>query len=265
MKESGNILKMKTKFGAPVQYWLRLSQHLLPLNEFIGRRISLQYEHQINCIECGRKTPKSFGQGFCYPCFANSPENSDCIIHPEKCRGHLNEGRNVEWELAHHVQPHTVYLALSNDIKVGVTRDTQIPTRWIDQGASRAIVFARTLNRWQAGMIEVALKQHISDKTNWQRMLKNEISSRSLYEVKDEMFRLLPEEWQPFVLPGQGDMLELQYPVLRFPQKVKSLNFDKSPLIEGELLGIKGQYLLFDEDRVINIRSQSGYMVTFSA
>jgi len=265
MKESGNILKMRTEFGAPVQYWLRLGQNQVPLNGFIGRRISLQYEYQINCIECGRKTPKSFGQGFCYPCFMNSPENSDCIIHPEKCRGHLNEGRNIEWELEHHVQPHTVYLALSNDIKVGVTRDTQIPTRWIDQGASRAIVFARTLNRWQAGMIEVALKQHISDKTNWQRMLKNEISARSLYEVKEEMFRLLPEEWQSFVLPEQGDMLELQYPVLRFPQKIKSLNFDKSPLIEGELQGIKGQYLLFDGDRVLNIRSQSGYLVTFSA
>jgi len=265
MKESGNILKMRTEIGEPVQYWLRLGENRVPMNEFIGRRISLQFENQINCIECGRKTPKSFGQGFCYPCFMNSPENSDCIIHPEKCRGHLGEGRNLQWELEHHVQPHTVYLALSNDIKVGVTRDTQIPTRWIDQGASRALVFAQTQNRWQAGMIEVALKQHISDKTNWQRMLKNELSTRSLYEVKNDMAALLSEEWRSFVVPGETAITELHYPVLRFPQKIKSLNFDKSPLIEGELLGIKGQYLLLDQDRVLNIRSQSGYLVSFSA
>lgn len=265
MKESGNILKMKSEFGAPVQYWFRLNETLVPLNEFIGRPIQLRYENQINCISCGRKTPKSFGQGFCYPCFMNSPENSECILHPEKCRGHLGEGRDPQWELEHHVQPHTVYLALSNDVKVGVTRDTQIPTRWIDQGASKAIVFAHTQNRWQAGMIEVALKQYISDKTNWQRMLKNEIGTRSLVSAKEEMFRLLPEEWQAFVSPGENDIMELQYPVLRFPQKVKSMNFDKNPLIEGELLGIKGQYLLFDQDRVINIRSQSGYLVSISA
>lgn len=264
MKQTGNIHKMKSQIGEPIQYSMILGDSVFPVNEFLGKKITLTYENQINCINCGRKTPKSFGQGFCYPCFANSPENSDCIIRPELCRGHLGEGRDPKWELENHVQPHTVYLALSSDIKVGVTRNTQIPTRWIDQGASQAIILAQTSNRYEAGMIESILKQHISDKTNWQRMLKNQISDKSLLEFKGQMFNLLPNEWQKFVIPN-SEIIELHYPVLQYPSKVISCSFDKTPIIDGVLSGIKGQYLIFDDNRVINIRNHSGYLISFEA
>lgn len=264
MKVSGNIFKMKTQLGSPIQYAMRLSEETLPINEFINHNLKLTFEHQINCVNCGRMTPKSFAQGFCYPCFANSPENSECIIKPELCRGHLGEGRDPQWELEHHVQPHTVYLALSSDVKVGVTRDTQIPTRWIDQGASQAIIFAQTENRYQAGMIEVALKAHISDKTNWQRMLKNQVADISLSDMKENLSNLLPEEWK-FLISKQSELVEMHYPIIKYPEKVLSQSFDKTPIIEGKLIGIKGQYLLFEDNRVINIRNHSGYLISVEA
>ncbi len=264
MKVSGNLIKMKTVAGDPIQYSLTLGTERVEINELLGQKIKLDYAHEIHCIVCGRRTPKSFAQGLCYPCFRDSPENSDCIIRPELCRGHLGEGRDPEWEKAHHVQPHTVYLALSSDIKVGVTRDTQIPTRWIDQGASQALIFAKTSNRYQAGMIEVALKAHIQDKTNWQRMLKNQVSDKSLLEAKGAMYNLLPDMWKSFVVPDK-EIVELHYPVIRYPEKVISQNLDKNPTLEGILTGIKGQYLLFEDNRVINIRNHSGYLVELSA
>lgn len=263
MQITGNLLKMKTELAEPVQYGLRLGDEKVPLNEWLGKPVTLVYEGQINCVQCGRKTPKSFAQGFCFPCFQSSPENSECIIRPELCRGHLGEGRNPEWEAAHHVQPHVVYLALSSGVKVGVTRSTQIPTRWIDQGASQALILAETPNRYLAGMIEVAMKSFLTDKTNWQRMLKGETSSESLQEVKQILKDKLPEEAAPY-FSDYETLLEIRYPVLKHPAKVTSVSFDKFREISGTLSGIKGQYLLFDDGRVINIRNHAGYLVTFN-
>ena len=194
----------------------------------------------------------------------NSPENAECIIKPELCRGHLGEGRDPEWELQHHVQPHTVYLALSSDAKVGVTRDTQIPTRWIDQGASQALVLARTPNRYLAGKIAVEMKQFLTDKTNWQRMLKGEVSGASLEDLKQTLREKLSTETAPYFSEDEK-LLKIEYPVLHYPTKVSSLNLEKVPLVTGILSGIKAQYLLFDDGQVMNIRNHSGYLVTFSA
>lgn len=264
MQITGNLAKMKTELALPVNYFLRLGDERLLLNEFLGKPVSLVFEKQIYCVNCGRKTPKSFAQGFCYPCFANSPENAECIIRPELCRGHLGEGRDPQWELEHHVQPHVVYLALSSAVKVGVTRESQMPTRWIDQGASQALVLARTPNRFTAGTLEVALKSFLTDKTNWQRMLKGETSQESLHEVKD----LLKEKLAPELaehITGDEALLEIQYPVLKHPSKVTSVGFDKMPEIQGVLSGIKGQYLMFEDGRVLNIRNHAGYQITFNA
>jgi hypothetical protein len=210
-------------------------------------------------------TKKSFGQGFCYPCFINSPENAECIVKPELCRGHLGEGRDVEWEKAHHVQPHYVYLALSSDVKVGVTRNIQVPTRWIDQGASQAIILAETPYRQLAGEIEVALKNYLPDKTNWQRMLKNEVAQGvDLAERKRLAAGFLPEHLQQYVATSDA-ITSIVYPVLRYPQKVKSLSLEKQPEINGVLAGIKGQYLIFEDGSVTNIRNQSGYVIELNA
>jgi hypothetical protein len=190
----------------------------------------------------------------------NSPESSPCIINPELCEGHLGKGRDVEWEKSHHVQPHFVYLAVASGLKVGVTRETQVPTRWIDQGASFAIKVAETPYRQLAGAIEVALKSHFTDKTNWQRMLKNEIGDYDLETEKWQIEELLPADLGQY-MSEDDEIIEINYPVLHYPEKIKSVGFEKTPLIEGTLLGIKGQYLLFDDDRVINLRKYSGYHI----
>lgn len=260
----GTVTKMKVELqGDDVYYQLRLGNELIPLNEHINKEITLKFTGNYFCINCGKGTKKLFGQGFCYPCFINSPENSDCIIKPELCRGHLGEGRDIEWEKAHHVQPHFVYLALSSGIKVGVTRNTQVPTRWIDQGASEAIILTETPYRQLAGEIEVFLKNYLTDKTNWQRMLKNEIAPGvDLLERKQAVADLLPDELKQYLSP-ENKVYKFNYPVVEFPKKVVSMNFTKLPEINGILKGIKGQYLLFDNGRVINMRSQSGFEVEF--
>jgi hypothetical protein len=51
--------------------------------------------------------------------------------------------------------------------------------------------------------------------------------------------------------------------VIKYPTKVVSLNFDKTPVISGVLEGIKGQYLLLDVG-VLNIRKFSSYNLTLS-
>lgn len=263
MTAKGTIEKMSTQLNEVVTYSLRLGDDDIVMNDLVGKPISFRYLHQINCINCGKQTPKSFAQGLCYPCFAKSPENSDCILRPELCRGHLGEGRDVQWELDHHVKPHYVYLAQSSHTKVGVTRNTQVPTRWIDQGATRAVIIAETPNRYLAGCIEVALKSIFSDKTDWRKMLKNEVNLEDLDEKMQVAIESLPMDLQEYAV-YDAEPLIIEYPVIRYPEKVNSLSFDKQDVIESTLLGIKGQYLLFEGGQVINLRSASGYLVELS-
>ena len=259
----GQILKMKTELKSPVQYHLPINEQFLGMNQWIGKHIQFHFNGEIYCLDCGQLTKKSFNQGFCYTCFQNSPMSSECIIKPELCRAHLGEGRDMEWERKHHLKDHYVYLAVSSGVKVGITRDTQVPTRWIDQGASYAVPIARTPNRYLCGMIEVSLKQHLSDRTAWQRMLKNEIAHVDLKEKREEVFKLIPKEYHKYLLKKE-DILNIQYPVNEYPTKVKSLSFDKTPTIQGRLMGIKGQYLLFENGQVLNIRKHQAYVLEFS-
>ncbi len=260
---TGNLKKMKVRLDKPVQYTLELGEECIDMTALVGRRIRFAYHGIINCKVCGRKTRKSFAQGFCYEHFLKSPENAECIIRPELCEGHLGKGRDPEWEIEHHVRPHVVYLAVASGIKVGVTRHDQIPTRWIDQGAWKVIRLAEVPYRYLAGVIEVALKDHISDKTHWQKMLKNVLAEDiDIHAEKARMNSLLPEDLQQYLSPND-DLTEITYPVHTFPTKVKSLSFDKLNEVEGVLEGIKGQYLLLDEGRVLNIRKHTGYLVEF--
>lgn len=267
MQYEGHLKKMTVQLGdaaanEPVQYTLMLGESTINMNELIGQTIRFNYEGRINCRSCGKVTKKSFAQGFCYPCFQNSPMSSPCIIRPELCEGHLGRGRDVEWEEKHHVQKHIVYLAIASGIKVGVTRHDQVPIRWIDQGAWKAIRLAETPNRFNAGQVEVSLKNHISDKTHWQKMLKNVLATDiDIHAKKAEMQALLPEELQAFNSTNE-EVIEILYPVIEFPTKVKSMGFDKLPEISGKLMGIKGQYLIFDEGRVMNIRKHTSYWVS---
>lgn len=261
----GTLHKMKTVLNTPVEYSLTLGGENIPLNSLLGKNVSIQFTGSIFCSSCNTKIKKTFQDGLCYKCFISAPEASECILRPELCRAHLGEGRDVEWEEANHNQPHVVYLAASDCVKVGVTRSTQIPFRWIDQGASSAIRIAETPNRYEAGKLEVALKTMFTDKTNWQRMLKNEIDdSIDLEEEKWSLHEQLPSDLVAY-FSENDEIIEIQYPVSQFPEKIKSLSLDKTPLIEGVLTGVKGQYLLFEDGSVINIRKHTGYEVELNS
>jgi len=258
----GAIIKMENQLENPVQYVLPIGKDSIPMNELISKYIRFKWEKQINCIACGRKTNKSFSQGFCYPCFINAPETSECILRPQLCLAHEGISRDMEWAEDHCLKDHFVYLAISSGVKVGVTRSAQIPTRWIDQGAWQAIKLAKTPNRYLAGLIEVSLKEHISDRTQWQRMLKNQlIEGVDLLNKKKEMLEHLSNELRKYEYP-ENEITEITYPVNEYPEKVKSVSFDKLYEIEGRLWGIKGQYLIFDDGTVLNIRKHNGYKVS---
>lgn len=255
-----HLRKMRVEFNNPVDYWLPVEDGEVYMNDLIGKEIQLSFKGEINCGLCHRATKKSFS-GFCYPCFANAPENSECIIRPELCRGHEGKGRDPEWEEKNHVKDHTVYLALTSAVKVGITSGGNENTRWIDQGAWKTIKLANAPDRYTSGLIEVALKEYVSDKTNWQRMLKDERNEEvDLLESKDELIEYLPEELQDFI-SDDDDVCEINYPVNEYPVKVKSMNFDKTPDVGGVLVGIRGQYLIFEEGLVINLRRFTGYNI----
>jgi hypothetical protein len=267
----GNILKMQsTLAGAdqPVQYQLPVGENLLSMNENIGKTIKLNYQNEIHCIACGRKTSKSFGQGHCFPCFRSLASCDMCIMKPETC--HYAEGtcRQPEWGDANCFIPHYVYLANSSGIKVGITRSTQIPTRWIDQGAAQALPVFRVANRLQSGLLEVVLKQHVSDRTDWRKMLKADAEPMDLKSIRDELLDDCSAEIE-VIKSEQGEgaietvdqaVVDIKFPVSEYPEKIKSLNLDKQPEIEGRLMGIKGQYLILDTG-VLNIRKFSGYNI----
>lgn len=257
----GLLHKMRAKLADPIEYSLVLEDQVVDVNALVGKQISMHFTGTIICSSCQAKIKKTFQDGLCFRCFQSAPEASECVLRPELCRGHLGEGRDVEWEEKNHNQPHVVYLAASDVVKVGVTRETQVPTRWIDQGAAFAIRLAETPNRYEAGKLEVELKSFFTDKTNWQRMLKNEIDdSLDLEEEKWSLHEQLPADLTAY-FSENDEIIHLRYPVIEFPQKVKSMSLDKTPLIEGKLMGIKGQYLLFEGGGVINIRKHTGYEV----
>lgn len=260
MGKQGILEKMRVELANPVQYSLPLTNELVPMNELLGKEISLTWAHEIRCLCCGKATKKSFGQGYCYPCFMSSPETEECVLRPELCRAHEGIARDMVWATEHCLQNHFVYLALSSDVKVGVTRMSQIPTRWIDQGASFAIKLAETPNRYLAGLIEVELKKHLTDKTNWRHMLMNKIGEADLVTQKQRIAPLLPRELQQYISPDDT-VTAICYPNQGFPQKVTSLDLEKTDTITGKLTAIKGQYLIFDNERVLNIRKFGGYVV----
>jgi hypothetical protein len=263
MQLEGNILKMRTELATPVNYFLPVGENEVSMNNFIGKSISMNFTGQINCISCGKQTKTSFSQGFCYNCLQTAPEASESVIRPELSKAHLGLARDMEWAEKHDLIDHHVYLAVSGDVKVGVTRYHQIPTRWIDQGASSAIKLATAPNRHIAGIIEVFLKKHFTDKTDWRSMLKNNIAQNiNLLDEKGKVYGLLPSELKKYFEPD-NEITEIEYPVISFPQNIKSVGFDKTPKIEGILTGIKGQYLIFEDDSVLNVRKHNGYFIRF--
>lgn len=266
----GTVSKLKSELQAPVQYGLPLGDGVLALNPLLDQQLQLRYTGRIFCVHCGRKTNKSFDQGYCYPCFRALAQCDTCIIKPEQC--HFDQGtcREPEWAQQFCFRPHTVYLANSSGLKVGITRDT--PTRWIDQGAIQALPVFNVRNRFHSGLVEITLGKYVADKTQWQAMLKNQVTEMDLKAERDKLLDKCRLELDALkdslgadaveALPD-AEVVQIEYPVLEYPTKVSSLNLDKNPVIEGRLRGIKGQYLIFDSG-VINMRKYSGYEVEAS-
>ncbi len=271
-KRTGHLRKMATSLESSVQYSLPLDDQLIPLNERIGKEISMRYIEEIHCIKCGRKSNKSYSQGYCYPCFISLAACDMCIMKPETCHFHLGTCREPEWAEKHCMQDHYVYLANSSGIKVGITRGSQVPTRWMDQGASQALPVFRVANRLLSGKIEVAIKAHVSDRTDWRKMLKAEAEPVDLAARRDELISAASKELESIAgdyenadieFLTDAEVVNIQYPIESYPEKVKSLNFDKTPEINGVLQGIKGQYLILDCG-VLNIRKFAGYQIELS-
>ncbi|HJN51447.1 MAG TPA: DUF2797 domain-containing protein [Pseudomonadales bacterium] len=265
----GTLSKMASHLAQPVEYSLRLGDEAIALNPHLRQKIKLRYTGAIFCESCGRKTKRSFSQGYCYPCFKKLASCDLCVVSPDRC--HYDQGtcRDPEWGERFCMQPHLVYLANSSAVKVGITKPDQLPTRWIDQGASQALPVMRVATRQQSGLVEVIFKQEVSDRTQWQTMLKSEGARLDLRSFRDELFATLDADIQALqqrfgIQAIQNDLdaqpVDIEYPVQQYPTKVVSLNFDKQPNIEGILLGIKGQYLIFDIG-VINIRKFTSYEV----
>lgn len=265
------VTTLGSQIELPVQYQLPLDDKLIALNSYIGKTIKLTYAGEIHCVECGRKTKKSYNQGFCYPCFQSLAKCDMCIMKPEICHYHQGTCREPEWGEKFCMQDHYVYLANSSGIKVGITRGTQIPTRWIDQGASEALPIFKVSNRLLSGKLEVAIKNHVSDRTDWRKMLKGTAEHIDLAATRDELVKACEEEIIKIEKEfGQSEInfldekqINIEFPIKNYPDKVKSLNFDKTSEIEGVLQGIKGQYLILDTG-VLNIRKFGGYLVEFS-
>jgi hypothetical protein len=255
------LQKMKSAHAETVQYWITHEGEEIHLNKLIGQEISFHFSGVIFCQECQKKINKTFGEGFCFSCFSTAAAASPCILRPELCQAHLGLGRDIDFEQRNHNQPHYVYLAQTDQLKVGITRTTQMPTRWIDQGAAAAIVLAEVPNRYISGVLEVALKTQFTDKTNWQRMLKNEsYEGAALDDQKWQLEEELPTDLSQYWTDDDA-IWEFNYPVLQYPDKVKSLSLDQQRHVQGKLTGIRGQYLYLDQHTVINIRKHTGYQI----
>ncbi len=246
----------------PVRYYLLFGDQEVDMNALLDHHIRFHFDGQINCICCGKRTKTSFGQGFCFSCFKTSPEASESVVNPELSRAQYGIARDMQWSIENDLVDHYVYLAVSKEVKVGVTRGHQIPARWIDQGASYAIRMAKTPNRHIAGIIECYLKKFYTDKTNWRNMLENHVSELfDLVAEKAKAISLLPAELRQYACEDH-EIVSLKYPVREYPAKVCGVTFDKESDIEGYLKGIKGQYLIFDGDRALNIRRHNGYYLS---
>jgi hypothetical protein len=265
----GALSKMAVRLGETAQYAFRLDEQEVPVNPLLGRRIRLEFLGAIHCSHCGRKTKKSFAQGYCYPCFTKLAQCDSCIMSPERCHYDAGTCREPQWGEQFCMTDHVVYLANSSGIKVGITRASQIPTRWLDQGASQALPIFRVATRQQSGFVEDLLRTQVADKTNWRALLKGDAEPVDLAGVREQLMSSCAEGiaalqarfgLQAIQPVSDVPVLEIRYPVDAYPTKVASHDLEKTPVVEGILKGIKGQYLILDTG-VINLRKYTAYQV----
>jgi len=260
MKYYGQISKMESQLNNPILYKMNIGENQIELNKLINTKIKIRFDNKIKCIECNKTIKKTFMQGYCYPCFISSPKTSDCIFKPHLCRAHIGDSKDMSWSQKNCLVEQYVYLSITSNLKVGVTRYSQIPTRWVDQGAHFAIKFAKTPNRYLAGLIELEISKYISDRTKWRQMIKGEYDFVNLIDKKIELSLLLSNEYSEYII-NQNDLVKLHYPMKSNPEKICSINLDKTPDVSGIITGIKGQYMILDNYNVLNVRKYTGYYI----
>ena len=246
--------------ASPIQYYLETENGFLNINFCLEKQLTLQHKGS-QCLQCSLERP-IFRLGFCQRCFFDSPAAGEWIMRPELSKAHLGQAdRDLAYEAEVQLQPHIVYLALSSHLKVGVTRKSQLPTRWIDQGAHQAMALLEVPNRYLAGVGEVALKAHFSDKTNWRKMLQKPTENIDWEEERNKALDGLPNDLKPYIVHDSTEKITLDFPVHKYPEKVTSLNLEKTPFFEGQLVGIKGQYWIFEDQTVFNVRGNEGQKI----
>ena len=275
MQFTGSIRKLVSKIvpnSREVNYFLPIGDKLTPINQFIGSHLSIRLAGEIHCIQCGRKTNKSFAQGHCFPCMKSLASCDTCIARPELCHFHEGTCREPEWGESNCFTDHYVYLSNTSGLKIGITRGTQVPTRWVDQGAVAAMPIYRVSNRRVSGLLEKPASSLVADKTNWRTMLKGNIPEINLAtrfqelepQLEEIAAQIRAEHGENSILPANREMLNFVYPVIEYPSKVSSHNLDKAGEVQGKLMGIKGQYLILDTG-VLNIRKYTGYTLEINA
>ncbi|RKD87030.1 DUF2797 domain-containing protein [Kushneria marisflavi] len=274
LERAGGLSRMMITADATgrAHYHLRLGEHVEPLNVWLGHDITLCFAGRIVCVNCQQPTRKSFGQGHCYACFRRLARCDTCMMAPERCHYFQGTCREPEWGERHCFAPHVVYLASSSGAKVGITKPSQMPTRWLDQGAVQALPILSVASRRQSGMVEALFRNEISDRTHWQRMLKGETADVDLISLRDDlMMRLAPGIASLRAQFGEDNIraydeqtvARFDYPVLAWPERVSAFNLERTPQVEGRLMGMKGQYLMLDTG-VINLRKYTGYQVSMT-
>jgi len=270
---SGRLAKMLIEKTEPLSYHLNVGDEKIEMNAYIGKDIRIISNGEIRCVHCQRKTNKSFNQGYCFPCFKKLAQCDRCMMSPELC--HFSQGtcREPEWAEQFCMQEHIVYLANSSGLKVGITRHTQVPTRWMDQGAIQALPIISVSTRQLSGLVEVIMKEWVADKTNWRKMLKHDVAEIDLEQERDKLFELAKEPLTDLrsQYPDEqinqlesGEVWQFEYPSIQWPEKIKTFNLEKQSIVEGKLLAIKGQYLILDSG-CFNVRKRTSFDVSLSA
>ena len=257
----GQLSKMTHKADTPVQYFLSLGDESYPLTPKVGQLVTVRYTGKITCIECGRKIKKTYSDGYCFPCARDLPENDICAVRPEKCQHDKGNKADREFYEKYCNIDHFVYLSQTSGVKVGITRHYNVPSRWVDQGAVKALIIAKVPRRILSGQIEVVLAKKISDRTNWRKMLLGQIDDVDFPAMREKMIQCIPEDLRQYAL-REEEVQSFIYPVQSVPAKISSHNLDKEDKFTERLTGIKGQYLIF-ENRVINLRKYAGYCMEF--
>lgn len=259
----GPLQKLRIEPGLaphePARYWLRAGNEELALGAAFGCGVEISYLHTITCTHCGDATRRSYGGGYCYRCFAELARCDLCVVSPDRCHFAVGTCREPDWGQRFCMRGHVVYLANSSGPKVGLTAAGNELGRWLDQGATQGLVILTTATRADAGHAEVALAQRLADRTDWRALVSRDAPPADLPALRDQLRSAAP------ALPSSASWCtaavhELCFPVRRYPRRPTLLRLLERPVVRGNLLGAKGQYLLFDHG-VFNVRHHTAYHV----